>query len=324
MQTVKTLIRLLLQEQSDLGLHGLHMPFYWQLLCMKFYDIYCMLLEMLLWHVLHTCMSNREVIRSFAISSITHCRIHFLQNIRKCPKISNTKLSDKMPYANSADPDQTAPDGAVWSGSSLFAIPHSILRDKCAKSKRLARKVWNKVFAIERHLPYFISDIFSCSEGIVPHQDRWDLQDTNEQQNPRPTCSSAQSCLGHASSCQSVSYSSFIFSSACVTTEDFLFSYRNSIAGSAICVYSLSAFNKSFTGPFKYQESARSAWERHDNPTPLVQVIITSQYFIFLFQGNWYTSRGGNSFEIVLPLFWKGVCSKRKEVSLIGEQILSF
>ena len=25
--------------------------------------------------------------------------------------------------ANSADPDQTAPRGAVWSGSTLFAIP---------------------------------------------------------------------------------------------------------------------------------------------------------------------------------------------------------
>ena len=41
----------------------------------------------------------------------------------KCPKILNTKVSDKMPYANSADPDQTAPEGAVWSGSTLFAIP---------------------------------------------------------------------------------------------------------------------------------------------------------------------------------------------------------
>ena len=28
----------------------------------------------------------------------------------KYPKISNTKWSDKMAYANSADPDQTAPD----------------------------------------------------------------------------------------------------------------------------------------------------------------------------------------------------------------------
>ena len=27
----------------------------------------------------------------------------------KCPKNSNTKASDKMTYANSVDPDQTAP-----------------------------------------------------------------------------------------------------------------------------------------------------------------------------------------------------------------------
>ena len=36
------------------------------------------------------------------------------------------KMSDKMAHANSADPDQTAPEGAVWSGSALFAIPLSI------------------------------------------------------------------------------------------------------------------------------------------------------------------------------------------------------
>ena len=29
------------------------------------------------------------------------------------PKILYTKVSDKMTYANSADPDQTAPEGAV-------------------------------------------------------------------------------------------------------------------------------------------------------------------------------------------------------------------
>ena len=33
----------------------------------------------------------------------------------------------KMAYANSADPDQTA-TGAVWSGSTLFAFPLSILK----------------------------------------------------------------------------------------------------------------------------------------------------------------------------------------------------
>ena len=27
----------------------------------------------------------------------------------KCPKITNTKVSDKMAYANSADPDQIVP-----------------------------------------------------------------------------------------------------------------------------------------------------------------------------------------------------------------------
>ena len=31
----------------------------------------------------------------------------------KCPKNLNTKASDKMTYANSVDPDQTAHEGAV-------------------------------------------------------------------------------------------------------------------------------------------------------------------------------------------------------------------
>ena len=33
------------------------------------------------------------------------------------------KLSDRQVWANSADPDQTAPWGAIWSGFALFAIP---------------------------------------------------------------------------------------------------------------------------------------------------------------------------------------------------------
>ena len=53
----------------------------------------------------------------------------------KCPKILNSKVSDKMTCVNSADPDQTAPEGAVWSGSTLFAIPLSILRNNCIKNK---------------------------------------------------------------------------------------------------------------------------------------------------------------------------------------------
>ena len=40
-------------------------------------------------------------------------KVNMVYMYSKCPKISNTKVSDKMTYANSADPDQTAPKGAV-------------------------------------------------------------------------------------------------------------------------------------------------------------------------------------------------------------------
>ena len=36
---------------------------------------------------------------------------------------NDLKFSDRLVCANSADPDQTAPRGAVWSGSLLFATP---------------------------------------------------------------------------------------------------------------------------------------------------------------------------------------------------------
>ena len=36
--------------------------------------------------------------------------------------INDPKFSDRAVWANSADPDQTAPRGAVSLGSSLFAI----------------------------------------------------------------------------------------------------------------------------------------------------------------------------------------------------------
>ena len=37
-----------------------------------------------------------------------------------CPKISYIKVSDKIAYTNSADPDQTAPEGA---DQSLHCLP---------------------------------------------------------------------------------------------------------------------------------------------------------------------------------------------------------
>ena len=45
-----------------------------------------------------------------------------------------------MVQANSADPDQTAPEGAVWYGSTLFASPLCIFGDNCIKSKIKAKK----------------------------------------------------------------------------------------------------------------------------------------------------------------------------------------
>ena len=53
----------------------------------------------------------------------------------KCPKTLYTKVSDKM-TCNSADPDQAAPEGGVWSGSILFTTPLCILRNNCIKSKK--------------------------------------------------------------------------------------------------------------------------------------------------------------------------------------------
>ena len=56
-----------------------------------------------------------------------------IEHTAKCPKISCTDISDKMAYANGADPDQTVP--AVLSGSTLFAIPQSILKgNNCLES----------------------------------------------------------------------------------------------------------------------------------------------------------------------------------------------
>ena len=55
-------------------------------------------------------------------------KIYFLYG--KWPKISYTEVSNKMAYANSAEPDQAAPEG-----STLFAIPLNILRENSIKSK---------------------------------------------------------------------------------------------------------------------------------------------------------------------------------------------
>ena len=92
----------------------------------------------------------------FTKLDVTRLLSFYGYNSIKYPKISNTKVFEKMTYANrnSKDPDQTAPEGAVWSGSTLFAIPLSILRNGCIKNKIYVKIVWNKVFEILGHLQY--------------------------------------------------------------------------------------------------------------------------------------------------------------------------
>lgn len=46
----------------------------------------------------------------------------------------------------------------------------------------------------------------------------------------------------------------------------------NALLGSAVCVFNMSAFTNTFNGPFKFQENARYAWERHTNKEPLLKV----------------------------------------------------
>ena len=51
----------------------------------------------------------------YMISAVYICYCTYLCShlYGKCPEILYIKVSDKMAYANSADPDQTAPEGAV-------------------------------------------------------------------------------------------------------------------------------------------------------------------------------------------------------------------
>ena len=85
--------------------------------------------------ILDICISFREVMSIITTRSYTPDWLSHTSAYSKCPKNSNIKGFDKMAYANSADPDQTAPQKAVWSGSTLFVIPVSIFRNNYIKNK---------------------------------------------------------------------------------------------------------------------------------------------------------------------------------------------
>ena len=64
-------------------------------------------------HLEYGLGGDRHCLQLLCKSLCTSVQDRFLCKYGKCPKIFNTKFSDKMAYANSAHPDQTAPEGAV-------------------------------------------------------------------------------------------------------------------------------------------------------------------------------------------------------------------
>lgn len=64
-------------------------------------------------------------------------------------------------------------------------------------------------------------------------------------------------------------YFNEIQSMSYISTENMIFATfttsPNSITGSAICAFNLSAINEAFNGPFKYQKDMNSAWNKHQN-----------------------------------------------------------
>ena len=81
--------------------------------------------------------------------------------IMVCPKILYTKVSDKMAYTNSVDPDQTAP--LVWSVSTLLAILLSILRDNCIKANFWPKKYGMKYLNFRNIYCILYSILTHCS-----------------------------------------------------------------------------------------------------------------------------------------------------------------
>ena len=67
-----------------------------------------------IWIIPHICsygvVTYLFTIKTYKVSFLLELFLHTSQIVSygKCPKISNTKVSDKMTYANSVEPDQTA------------------------------------------------------------------------------------------------------------------------------------------------------------------------------------------------------------------------
>ena len=81
-------------------------------------------------------------------------KIHFL-NYGKCPKISYTNVSDKVAYANSADPDLTAPSSLIR----VYTVCHS--------TEYLKKQLHKKQNLGQKSTDYSIKDFRTFTIGIV-------------------------------------------------------------------------------------------------------------------------------------------------------------
>ena len=84
-----------------------------------------------------------------------------VSTVNKCPKISYAKVSDKIAFADSADPDQTAPWGAVWSGSTLLAIPLNVFGNNYIEKQILSQ---NRIKCLKFYDIYSMHNIWFPGE----------------------------------------------------------------------------------------------------------------------------------------------------------------
>ena len=72
--------------------------------------------------------SNTETVKGIFLNIVLYkcgkCLIKLYREEKRKYR-NDPKFSDRQAWANSADPDQTAPR-AVWTGSTLFAIPSAL------------------------------------------------------------------------------------------------------------------------------------------------------------------------------------------------------
>ena len=101
---------------ADLSLRWAHWWFCWFYCAAAYFLFYYILLE------IPVCKQSTVSANQTPHLAVSHLGLHCMSRshlwYRNAPKFSDTQV-----WANSVDPDQTDQEGAVWSRSTLLAIP---------------------------------------------------------------------------------------------------------------------------------------------------------------------------------------------------------